>query len=140
VLVGLWLMFCVVIITGFRSSLIAHLTVQGKSKPPETFEDLVSLNHWRWGIESWILNGAVLLYFSKHSDPVVQQIYRDKEILPAAEGLQKVRAGGYSFLSINYYITVVVASQYTDSYGQTPFYISKKGIELLAAFGWAFRH
>ncbi|KAG7162343.1 SCAN domain-containing protein 3-like 8, partial [Homarus americanus] len=57
-----------------------------------------------------------------------------------AGGLQKVKEGSYSFFSAKYHITVIIDSKYTNSYGQTPFYISKRGIKVLAAFGWSFRH
>ncbi|XP_042233435.1 uncharacterized protein LOC121873798 [Homarus americanus] len=138
-LVGWWLVFCLVITTGFRSSLIAHLTVQGKSPPPENFEDLLARNNWKWGIEPWLLSGGVLLYFSRHTDPVVKQIYREIETVSLAEALQKVKGGGYSFLAVNFKIEVELASYHTDNYGQSPFYISKKGLVLIAAFGWGFR-
>ncbi|XP_069169888.1 glutamate receptor ionotropic, kainate glr-3-like [Procambarus clarkii] len=139
VLVGTWLVFCVVMITGYSSSLMAHLTIVGKTTPPETFEDLVSRENWKWGIESYMLNGAVILYFTKHSDPVVKEIYRKMEALTITEALEKVKKGGYSFLSMNYFISITVASRYADKYGQTPFYISKNEITLFISFGLGFR-
>ncbi|KAK3861468.1 hypothetical protein Pcinc_032575 [Petrolisthes cinctipes] len=48
-LVGWWLVFCLIISTGFKSSLIAHLTVQGKTRPIETLRDLVDGDGWRRG-------------------------------------------------------------------------------------------
>ncbi|XP_069951449.1 uncharacterized protein [Cherax quadricarinatus] len=80
VLVGVWLMFCLVITTGYTSSLVAHLSVQGKTKPPETFEDLVTLKNWKWGAETRVLTGAVLLYFSQHTDPVIQKVYKEMDV------------------------------------------------------------
>lgn len=61
------------------------------------------------------------------------------QVLGAEEALQKVLAGGYSLLDWENYLTIVIASQYTDSYGNTPFYMSKKGVSIMAAFGWGFR-
>ncbi|KAG7162437.1 putative variant ionotropic glutamate receptor-like 27 [Homarus americanus] len=61
VLVGWWLVFCLVITTGLRSSHIAHFTVQGKILPLDTFEDKVGRSNWTWGIETWILNGVDLM-------------------------------------------------------------------------------
>ncbi|XP_042233422.1 probable glutamate receptor isoform X2 [Homarus americanus] len=138
-LVGWWLVFCLVVTTGYRSSLIAHLTVQGKSQPPETYEDLVSLDNWKWGTQSWMLKGSPGQYFSRHTDPVVQEINRRMEPLTATEGLHKVLEGRNSFITPRFYITVVIDSHYTDSYSQSPFYISKTGIKIIAAFGWSFR-
>ncbi|XP_069936951.1 uncharacterized protein, partial [Cherax quadricarinatus] len=79
VMVVVWLVFCLVIITGYSSSLIAHLTIQGKIKPPETVEDLVSRNNWRWGLESWLIKGAPGQYFKYHTDPVMQEINKKME-------------------------------------------------------------
>nr|XP_053634279.1 uncharacterized protein LOC128689814 [Cherax quadricarinatus] len=139
VLVGVWLVFCLVITTGYSSSLIAHLTVQSKSKPPETLEDLVSLNNWRWGIEPWNMKGSPGIYFSTHTDPVVKLIYKKMEVVRAEEALSMVKEGSYSFITTKYYITVVIQSFYTNIYGQSPYYISRSGIYLNADFGWGFR-
>ncbi|XP_053641778.2 glutamate receptor-like [Cherax quadricarinatus] len=139
VLVGVWLMFCLVITTGYSSSLVAHLSVQEKTKPPESFEDLVTRNNWKWGIESWVLQGGVLLYFSEHTDPVIQKVYKKIETLVMAKGLEKVREGDYSFMSVSFSIKRIIDSLYTDSYGQTAYYLSNGEIRLLAGFGWGFR-
>ncbi|XP_069943766.1 glutamate receptor ionotropic, delta-2-like isoform X3 [Cherax quadricarinatus] len=139
VLVGVWLVFCLVITTGYSSSLIAHLTVQSKSKPPETLEDLVSLNNWRWGIESWMMKGSPGIYFSTHADPVVKMIYKKMEVVSAEEALSKVKEGRYTLISAKYYITVIIRSFYTDIYGQTPYYITYSGINFVADNGWGFR-
>ncbi|XP_069943810.1 ionotropic receptor 21a-like [Cherax quadricarinatus] len=139
VLVGVWLVFCLVITTGYSSSLIAHLTVQSKSKPPETLEDLVSLNNWRWGIESWMMKGSPGIYFSTHTDPVVKLVYKKMEVVRAEEALSMVKEGSYTLISGNYYITVIIQSFYTNKYGQSPYYISYPGISFIADFGWGFR-
>ncbi|KAG7157779.1 Glutamate receptor ionotropic, delta-1-like 35 [Homarus americanus] len=138
-LIGWWLVFCLVITTGFRSSLIAHLTVQGKSPPPETFEDLVARSNWKWGIEHWMMRGMPRQYFTQHTHPVVRKINKEMQVLTAAEGLDKVKKGSYSLFSPSYHITIVINSNYTDNFGQTPFYISKDGIVGLAAIGWSLR-
>ncbi|XP_042233417.1 uncharacterized protein LOC121873784 [Homarus americanus] len=138
-LVGWWLVFCLIITTGFRSSLIAHLTVQGKSSTLDSFQDLLGQGNWRWGSEPWFFNGAALEYFSKHTDPVVQQIYKGMEVLVVKEALRNVLAGGFSFITVQNYITVIITSMYTDANGETPFYISNKGRYILACFGWGLR-
>ncbi|XP_071537593.1 glutamate receptor ionotropic, delta-1-like [Panulirus ornatus] len=139
VLVGWWLVFCLVITTGFRSSLIAHLTVQGRSRTLDTFQDLVRQDSWRWATEPWLYKGAAYEYFSKHPDPVVNQIYQGMEVFVADEALQKVSQGGFSLIDFKIYVSVIVASRYTDVTGNTPFYISNNGISIFAASGWAIR-
>lgn len=61
----------------FKSALIAHLTVQGKTRPVETLSDLVQLPGWGWAFDPWMLTGVVFQYFSQHTDPVVKKIYHD---------------------------------------------------------------
>lgn len=60
-------------------------------------------------------------------------------MIVADKALKKVKAGRFSLIDHKNYITVVVASHYTDSSGETPFYISNHGITVIAAFGWGFR-
>lgn len=81
-LVGWWLAFCLIVSTGFRSSLIAHLTVQGKTQPPKTMKDLVKADHWEWSTEPWLKNGVPIQYFTTHPDPVVQEIYAKMQVMP----------------------------------------------------------
>ncbi|XP_069941782.1 uncharacterized protein [Cherax quadricarinatus] len=139
VLLGTWLVFCLVITTGFSSSLIAHLTVQGKTKPPETFENLVTRDNWRWGIESWVMKGASQQYFANNTDPVVEQIRKKLEIVTADNALSLVKNGSYTLFSPKFYIKVIIESFYTDNYGQTPFYITNEGLQLAYENGWGFR-
>ncbi|XP_071544961.1 probable glutamate receptor [Panulirus ornatus] len=139
ILVGWWLVFCLIIGTGFRSSLIAHLTVQGRSKTIESFQDLLALDNWKWGTERWLLSGVPLEYFSKHWDPVVKQIYGSMEIVMVDEALKKVIDGDFSFITFKEYVTIVISSRYTDNLSNTPLYISSNGIPIMAAFGWGMR-
>ncbi|KAG7160232.1 Glutamate receptor ionotropic, delta-1-like 37, partial [Homarus americanus] len=138
-LVGWWLVFCLVITTGFRSSLVAHMTVQGKTLPIETFEDMVKQDNWKWCTEPWLLKGMLFDYFSKHTDPVVQKLYKHMEMLVADEALERVLEGGFTLVDFENYVNIIVASRYTDARGYNPFYVSKKGVSVMAAFGWGMR-
>ncbi|XP_069951439.1 uncharacterized protein [Cherax quadricarinatus] len=82
VLVGWWLLFSLVVTTGYSSSLVAHLTVQGTSPPLETLQDILKQHNWKWGTESSLYKGAVIEYFSKHTDPVVKEINQKMEASP----------------------------------------------------------
>ncbi|XP_050714140.1 uncharacterized protein LOC126997128 [Eriocheir sinensis] len=139
VLVGWWLLCCLIICTGFRSSLVAHLTVQSKSTTLDSFTDLVQQDSWRWSTEPWLYKGAAYEYFAKHTHPVVKKIFQNMEVMEARLALRKVLQGRHSLIDFKNYIRVVIASEYTDAQGNTPFYISNDGISILATFGWAFR-
>ncbi|XP_069189679.1 glutamate receptor ionotropic, kainate glr-3-like [Procambarus clarkii] len=139
VLVGGWLVFCLVITTGYSSSLVAHLTIQSKTHPLDTFEDMVTRPGWKWGIETWILKGVPYDYLSKHTSPVVKKVYKEMEVLELDQGLTKVQAGRYAYISMKNHLTVVVPSLYADARGQIPFYISQSGVYSLPDYGWGFR-
>nr|XP_045593535.1 uncharacterized protein LOC123755099 [Procambarus clarkii] len=138
-LVGWWLVFCLVITTGYRSSLVAHMTIQGKTHPIETFVDLAKQHNWKWGIEPWLLKGVPFDYFSKHPVPVIQHIYKNMEMVTREEALKKVLAGHYTLIVWENNLYITIASYYTDAYGHTPYFISRKGVSIMAAFGWGFR-
>ncbi|XP_069190850.1 glutamate receptor ionotropic, delta-1-like [Procambarus clarkii] len=141
VMMAWWLVFCLVISTGYNSSLIAHLTVQGMTQSLDTFQDLLNQRNWRWGTEPWQFSGATLEYFSKNPDPVVKAINSAMEwyIVDTIQSLDKVLEGQFSFISVKNYVKVFVESWYTNDKGETPLYISNNGIYVLACFGWAFR-
>ncbi|XP_071533863.1 probable glutamate receptor [Panulirus ornatus] len=139
VLLGWWLVFCLVVNTAYRSSLIAHMTVQGKSKPIETFEDVVNQDGWRWGSEPWPYKGLPLLYFTEHKNPTIRKIYQHMEMMGVDDALSKVLAGSFSLIHWKIYTTIIISSRYTDSRGHTPFYISKQGASIMSSIGWGTR-
>ena len=75
-MLGWWLAFSMVIATGYQSTLIAHLTIQSKSKPPETFKDLVKADNWEWATEPWLFRGYAYVYLSQHKDPYVIEVFK----------------------------------------------------------------
>ncbi|KAG7162453.1 Glutamate receptor-like 33 [Homarus americanus] len=124
---------------------------RGKTLPIKTFEDLVSQDNWKWATEPWLLKGIPLDFFSKNTNPVVQKLYKHMEIcfenrkplftqvLGADEALHKVLKGGFSLVDFENYINIIVASRYADQHGNNPFYVSKRGVSILATFGWSLR-
>ena len=55
------------------------------------------------------------------------------------DGLKRMLEGRYSLLCLKRFIHVVIASQYTDPRGRTPYYISKKGTAVVANVGLVLR-
>ncbi|XP_069995907.1 glutamate receptor ionotropic, kainate 1-like [Penaeus vannamei] len=168
VVAGWWLVAALVITSAFKSSLVAHLSVQGMTSPVDSFEDLLVKGDWRWGMERKMLTGAPLHYFQKTADPDVKEIYRRLEpyliakrdpakentilvdpssshhsqllqVVSTDERLERVRRDAFAFLSWRNILRVTVASKYTDARGDTPFHISKNGLSILSGFGWGFR-
>lgn len=82
-LVGWWLVFCFIVSTGFKSSLIAHLTVKGKTQPVDTLRDLVEADGWRWAMEPLLLKLAPGKFFSQATDPITMEINSRMEVCDA---------------------------------------------------------
>ncbi|XP_071523502.1 glutamate receptor ionotropic, delta-1-like [Panulirus ornatus] len=139
VLLGWWLVFCLIITTAYRSSLVAHLTVQGKSAPINSFQDLLDRDQWAWGSLSSFRMSAYVQIFQKTPDLTLRKMYEKVEIREAGEGLSLVLRGRYSFITGKYYIQSIIAMNYTDDRGYTPLYISRREYTLWAGFIWAFR-
>ncbi|KAK4321809.1 hypothetical protein Pmani_007436 [Petrolisthes manimaculis] len=59
--------------------------------------------------------------------------------LTLEEAVEKIQQGSYSFITFKNQISIKIASFYTDSQGQTPFYISVGGVFTLPDYGWGFR-
>ncbi|KAK4327484.1 hypothetical protein Pmani_002040 [Petrolisthes manimaculis] len=140
VMVGWWLVFCMVIYTGYESALISHLTVnRASTQPPETFEDLLHADGWEWGLDSWLWTGMPLEYFTRHKDPVVMKIYKYLQIIDPLKGLKKILEGGFSLMTVKSMVTIQGSSYFGDDHGNTPFYISNKNVPIVTFFGWGFR-
>lgn len=74
------MVFCFIVSTGFKSSLIAHLTVKGKTQPVDTLRDLVEADGWRWAMEPLLLKLAPGKFFSQATDPIAMEINSRMEV------------------------------------------------------------
>ncbi|XP_068238917.1 glutamate receptor ionotropic, delta-2-like [Palaemon carinicauda] len=138
VLLGWWLVAVLVISTGYRSSLVANLSVQSKMKPIDSYEDLLSQRNWHWGIQDTIISGQPNIR-TNDQDPVLKKIYENSEPISVERGLEKIVQGGYSFLVTRTRVRTDIATKYTDEYGRTFIYTSKQSYKILSDFGWGFR-
>ncbi|KAG7171101.1 glutamate [NMDA] receptor subunit 1-like [Homarus americanus] len=137
ILVGWWLVFCLVMTSAYRSSLISHLVVQGKSPLINSVNDLVRREGWRWGTPR--MTGALLLYLNSSPDRAIQKMYQGMQADSLVKGMEMVLEGGYSFIFSKYYSRTMVATSYTDKLGYTPIHISATEYPLFAGNAWAFR-
>lgn len=74
VVVGTWLLAVLVVDSAYRSSLVAHLTVQASYPPINSYEDLLNAPAWSWS--SYNFSGTNKIYFSRATNPILQQIYK----------------------------------------------------------------
>ncbi|XP_071535582.1 probable glutamate receptor [Panulirus ornatus] len=97
VLVGLWMLACVILTNTYRSSLVAHLTVQDKMPAINSFQDLLARDGWGWGTNS--KNDASTLFYKHHPSPDIQKLYKEMQARynakhlhhPLGRGLRKCR-------------------------------------------------
>ncbi|KAK7069490.1 hypothetical protein SK128_009483, partial [Halocaridina rubra] len=80
VLLGWWLLACIAITTAYTSSLVSHLTVQTRTKPIDSFEDLVNLPNWKWGLEKLLYRSTVFSYFKENTNPNIKYIFQHLEV------------------------------------------------------------
>ncbi|XP_066978906.1 glutamate receptor ionotropic, delta-1-like [Macrobrachium rosenbergii] len=138
-LLGWWLVAVLVISTVYRSALVAFLSVQSKTKPIDSYQDLVSRPYWRWGIQDLLLSGQVRLLLANDRDPVIQRLFNYAEAPTLTEGLKKTLMGGYSLVAIKQIAQSAISLDFSDDFGQTPLYISRDNYHIVTDFGWALR-
>lgn len=123
--------------SGYRSSLVAHLTVQLREAEVNTFHDLTERKGWRWGSE--LLLGASRSYFELSTDPVIQEVFRRMETHDLDESMEMVLQGGYSFITTKFQNTAVVALRYTNALGYSPIHTSRVEYPKFAGTSWGLR-
>nr|XP_045599637.1 uncharacterized protein LOC123758914 [Procambarus clarkii] len=122
-LVGWWLVGCLVLATAYRSSLVAHLSVQSKNKPINTLADILNQKGWSWGAR--LMKGTTFLYFNQSTDPVLIKIHQNYEIFSdREEATKRVLAGRFAYIAFKTDILCDIAPLYVDKYGNTPLYFS----------------
>ncbi|XP_068220949.1 uncharacterized protein [Palaemon carinicauda] len=137
-MVGWWLVASLLISTGFRSSLVAHITVPGKTKPLNSFTDMIKRPNYRWGIDSRV-HGFAISIFGNNPDPVVQYVGKSLEVSNLEDGLKRTSTGSFSLMATKRGLITYIMSNYADKYGQTPFYLSKQSFTMSYESGWGFR-
>ncbi|XP_071526275.1 glutamate receptor ionotropic, delta-1-like [Panulirus ornatus] len=137
VFVGWWLLFSLVIDTAYRSALIAHLSVQSKELPINTFDDLLNRQGWSWG--SRPLQGTDFLYFNQTTDPIVREIYKNMPAYEIPEGMRLLTTGGFSYIMKKTRTRTKIAPLYQDRYGNSPFHISTTKYPVFGGNSWGIR-
>ncbi|XP_068240998.1 glutamate receptor ionotropic, delta-2-like, partial [Palaemon carinicauda] len=139
-LIGWWWLYCMLVTITYRSSLIAHLTVPGKSPELNSLEDLLIANRkqkWTWGFEPTYGSGWEWLKLNEN--PTVEEVFKDIEVLKLDEQIARVLAGQHAFITWKYYIRSIILSKYTDERGYTPMHTSKSEFFNYGGYGWGFR-
>ena len=78
---GFWLIFCFIVSTAYRSSLISHLVVQDLSDAIDNMKDLADRGKsegWTWGVRR--MTGSFKAYLSSSLDPSMLEVYQRMQV------------------------------------------------------------
>ncbi|KAK3881564.1 hypothetical protein Pcinc_013994 [Petrolisthes cinctipes] len=64
--------------SSYRSSLISHLVVQGKSPVINSVKELVERDEWRWGTQR--MTGAIKPYLKSSPNPDMRKLYYQMQV------------------------------------------------------------
>ncbi|KAK4301570.1 hypothetical protein Pmani_026348 [Petrolisthes manimaculis] len=124
--------------SSYRSSLISHLVVQGKSPVINSVKELVGRDEWRWGTQR--MTGAIKPYLKSSPNPDMRKLYYQMQIKSIEEGMTLVLGGGFAFVHTNYLnMQILVAAYYTDKIGYTPIHISTSKYPLFSGNSFGIR-
>ncbi|XP_071518153.1 ionotropic receptor 21a-like isoform X1 [Panulirus ornatus] len=139
-LLGWWWLYCMLLAITYRSSLIAHLTVPGKSVSLDSLEQLLEASkrqHWTWGYEPTY--GSGWEWLKTNESPTVKQIFNNIKLSELQEQLELVLAGHHAFITWKYYIRSIIAAHYTDARGYTPIHTAREDFFKYGGYGWGYR-
>ncbi|KAK8742548.1 hypothetical protein OTU49_001947, partial [Cherax quadricarinatus] len=121
--VGWWWVFCLVITTMYRSSLIAYLSVPITSPPIDTIEQLLAQPGSTWGIEPGL--GLGWDWFKFSTNPSVKSMFPKLKVLDMETQMAQVLKGHHAFFTWKYYVKTIIAARFTDRFGNTPIHVSQ---------------
>ncbi|XP_045114008.1 ionotropic receptor 21a-like [Portunus trituberculatus] len=112
-----------VLAVAYKSSLIAFLTVPLQASPVNTLEELLS-SGLDWGVRD---RGGWDEWFSNSLDPTSRKIAEGFQYVEGIEGgLARVMDGNFAFMNSGTFLRYLVASSYTDEFGETKLHIAKQ--------------
>ncbi|CAL4058641.1 unnamed protein product, partial [Meganyctiphanes norvegica] len=115
--------FAVVVAVAYKSSLMAFLMVPSPAKPVNTMEELL-VSGLKWGVRN---RGGWDVWFRFSLDPISQQIAAGFEFVNGIDGgIARVLEGDFAFMNSGNYLRYLVASSFTDEYGQAELHIAKE--------------
>ncbi|XP_066963772.1 glutamate receptor ionotropic, kainate 4-like isoform X1 [Macrobrachium rosenbergii] len=131
-----WWVYCTLITVVYKSSLVAHLSVPGKSPTIDSFEELLEKKGFTWGFENTHL--ACYAWLKYNEVPAIQKVFKKLEIQEIPGQMNRVLKGKHVLIVKKFRIKSIVAASYTNRFGYTPVYYSKAEY-FRSGHGWGFR-
>ncbi|XP_068238799.1 glutamate receptor ionotropic, kainate 3-like [Palaemon carinicauda] len=135
--IGWWWVYCTLITVVYKSSLIAHLSVPGKSSAIDSFEQLLKMDGWTWGFEN--PHDAAWEWFKTNENPTIKRIYENMEIQGYEEQMKRLLTSNHVLITWKYRVMSIIASFYTNKFGYAPTYFGQTEYFNYGGYGWAFR-
>ncbi|XP_047497750.1 ionotropic receptor 21a-like [Penaeus chinensis] len=112
-----------IISAGYKSSVIAFLLVPLPAQPVNTLEQLLK-SGLRWGVRD---RGGWDEWFSNSLDPTSRKIAEGFEFVNGIDsGIDRVIEGDFAFMNSGTFLRYLIASNFTNAYGQTKLHIAKE--------------
>ncbi|XP_042886549.1 ionotropic receptor 21a-like [Penaeus japonicus] len=112
-----------IISAGYKSSVIAFLLVPLPAQPVNTLEQLLR-SSLRWGVRD---RGGWGEWFSNSLDPTSRKIAEGFEFVNGIDsGIGRVLEGDFAFMNSGTFLRYLIASNFTNAYGQTELHIAKE--------------
>ncbi|XP_066949332.1 uncharacterized protein [Macrobrachium rosenbergii] len=133
---GWWMMFTMLVLTVYKSSLTAHLSVPVTPPPIDTIQQLLKVEGATWGMEPGY--GLGWEYFKNNDNPDVRGMFKELLVLETDEQMRRVLDGYHALFTWKYYIKTIIASNFTAALGFTPIHISREEF-IPGPTGWGVR-
>ncbi|KAK4298268.1 hypothetical protein Pmani_029375 [Petrolisthes manimaculis] len=122
VVISTWVS-AMVLSVAYKSSLIAFLLVPLPSAPVDSLEALLS-SGLGWGVRD---RGGWEQWFSNSLDPTSQKIASGFQYVTGiGAGVDRVLGGDFAFMNSGTFLRYLIASNFTDEFGQTKLHIAKE--------------
>ncbi|XP_068221286.1 glutamate receptor ionotropic, delta-1-like [Palaemon carinicauda] len=119
-----WMIFSFLILTTYKSALIASLSVPQMSEAVDSIPQLLNQKGWTWGMEPHYSVGWQFL--TESTNPDNQMVAKTLGVRDIADEMKLVSKGKHAFFTWKNYVKSFIAAEYTDKNGYTPMHISRQ--------------
>ncbi|XP_068230605.1 probable glutamate receptor isoform X1 [Palaemon carinicauda] len=135
-ILAFWWIYCLLMNVTYKSSLIAHLSVPGKSKAIDSFDEMLRDPGWTWGYAD--THSGTYDLFRKSDNPVIHQVFEGMEIQPNDQQVERILKEKHVLIIKEFLFKSLKSAIARSRRGPSPFYFGKS--EYFAnGDGWTFR-
>ncbi|XP_043206292.1 glutamate receptor ionotropic, kainate 4-like [Amphibalanus amphitrite] len=132
---GWWWLYCIIILTAYKSSLVAMMTVPSLSENINTLEALAE-SSFSWGLSDGF--GSDFTLFQTSPVSIYQQLFAKMQFHNTSVSFRKLLNERYAYISWKSNLDTVIAERYSDQRGQPLVHMSRETFSP-ENYGWGFR-